>query len=58
MQDVDASEFAKNTNVANLKSDAEEVGIDKLELIPNSLSTLKSKVDRLDVDKLVPVPIN
>ena len=58
MQDVDASEFAKNTNVANLKSDAEELDIDKLELIPNGLSTLKSKVDRLDVDKLVPVPIN
>ena len=30
--------------------------IDKLKNVPASLSKLKSKVDKLDVDKLVPVP--
>ena len=26
--------------------------------IPTNLSNLKSKVDKLDVDKLIPVPVN
>ena len=26
--------------------------------VPNNLSNLKSKVDKLDVDKLVPVPVD
>ena len=29
--------------------------IDKLKNVPTNLSNLKSKVDKLDVDKLVPV---
>ena len=37
---VDTSKFAKKVDLANLKS---------------NLSNLKSKVDKLDIDKLVPV---
>ena len=29
-----------------------------MENVPNNLSNLKSKVDKLDVDKLVLVPVN
>ena len=29
-----------------------------MKTVPNSLSNLKGKVDKLDVDKLVPVPLD
>ena len=32
--------------------------IDKLEKVPTGLNRLKSKGDKLDVDKLIPVSIN
>ena len=32
--------------------------IDKLKNVPSGLSSLKSKVDKLDVDELVPVPVD
>ena len=55
---VDTSDFAKKTDLANLKSDVDKLGIDKLKNVPTNLSNLKSKVDKLDVDKLVPVPVD
>ena len=53
--DVDASDFAKITDLANLKSDVHKLVIGKLKNVPSGLNNLKSKVDKLDVDKLVPV---
>ena len=32
--------------------------INKLKNLPTNLNNLKSKVDKLDVDKLVPVPVD
>ena len=29
-----------------------------MKIVPSNLSNLKSKVDKLDVDKLVPVPVD
>ena len=52
---VDTSSFAKKTDLANLKSDVDN---DKLKNIPTNLSNLKSKVDKIHVDKLVPVPVD
>ena len=49
-------EFAKNTDFAYLKSDADELDINKLKNVPTNLSNLESRVDKLDVDELVPVP--
>ena len=34
------------------------INIDKLKNVPSNLGNLKSKVDILDVDKLVPVPVD
>ena len=48
----------KKTYLANLKSDIDNLNIDKLKNIPTNLNNLKSKVDRLYVDKLVPVPLD
>ena len=45
--EVDTSSFAKN-----------KLYIDKLKNVPSSLSNLKSKADKSDVDKLVPVPVD
>ena len=55
---VDTSDFAKRTDLANLKSDVDKLGIDKLKNLPSNFSNLKSKVHKLDVDKLVSVPID
>ena len=52
---VDTSGFPLKTNLANLKTEVDKVGIDKLKSLPNSLSNLKTEVDILDIDKLVPV---
>ena len=55
---VDTSTFAKKTDLGNLKSDVDKLLlIDKLKNVPANLSNWKSKVDKLDVDKLVPVPV-
>ena len=53
---VDTSNFALKMNLANLKTEADKLDIDKLGSLPNNLSRLKTKVDELDIDKLVPVP--
>ena len=52
---VDTSSFAKKTDLANSESDVDN---DKLKNIPTNLSNLKSKVDKIHVDKLVPVPVD
>ena len=41
---VDTSDFAKKTDLTNLKSDADKLDIDKSKNIPSNLSNLKSKV--------------
>ena len=53
---VDTSSFALKTNLANLKTEVDELDIDKLKCLPNNLRNLKNKVDKLDIDKLTPVP--
>ena len=55
---VDTLDFAKKTDLAELKSDLDKLDIDKLKSVPSNLSNLKSKVDKLDVDKLIPVPVD
>ena len=46
---VDTLEFAKKTDLANLKSDVDRLDMDKLKNVPSNISNLKSKVDKLDV---------
>ena len=48
----------KKTDLANLKSNVDELDIDKLKNVPTTLSNVKSKVDKLDVHKLVPAPVD
>ena len=45
-------------DLASLKSDVYKLDIDKLENVLPGLNRSKSKVDKSDVDKLVPVPVN
>ena len=49
---ADALHFPKKTDLANLKSDVDELDIDKVKNLSSHLGNLKSKVDRLDVDKI------
>ena len=56
--DKKASKFAKNVDLANLKSNEDKLDVDKLKNVPINLSNLKSKIDKLDVDKLVPAPVD
>ena len=55
---VDTSDFAKKTDLANLKSDVDKLDIDKLKNVPSSLNNLKSKVDKLDIGKLETTPVD
>ena len=43
---------------AILKYDADKWNIDKLEKVPTGINSSQSKVDKLYVDKLVPVPVS
>ena len=51
--DVDTSKCAKMDDLASLKSN-----VDKLEKVPTGLNSLKSKVEKIDVDKLVSFPVD
>ena len=55
---VDTSDFAKKTDLTNLKPEFDKLNFDKLEKVPTGLNSLKSKVDKLDLDKLVPVAVD
>ena len=50
ISNVDTLGLALKTNLANL--------IDNLKSLPNNLSNLKTKVDKLDIDNLVPIPVD
>ena len=52
------SDFAKTTDLANLKSDLDKLDIDKLQNIPSNLSKLKSKVENFDIGKLIITPVD
>ena len=55
---VDTSDFAKKTDLTNLKSVIDKLDSNKLKNVQSNLINLKSKVDKLDVDKLVPVLVD
>ena len=42
----------KKVDLANLKSDVDNLDIDKLKNLPTNLNNLKNKVEKLDVDEL------
>ena len=48
--DVGTSKFAEKVDLASLKSDLHKYDIDKLKMWLTGLKSLKSKVDKLDVD--------
>ena len=48
----------KKADQASLKSNVEELDIDKLKNVPSGSSNLKIKLNKLGVDKLVPVPVD
>ena len=48
----------KKTDFVKLKSNAYKINIDKLKNASGNLTNLRNKVDKLDVDKLVTVPVD
>ena len=54
----DTSDFPKNADPANVKSEIGKFHIDKLEKVPNSSNSLNSKVDKWDVYKLVHISVD
>ena len=50
---LDTSSFALKTNLASFKSEADELGINKLAPVPVDLSKLSDVVKKTDYDKLV-----
>ena len=55
---AETSKFAKEVDLAKLKSNADKLDTDKLKNLPSNLSNLKIKVDKLYLDKLVLVPVD
>ena len=55
---VDTSDFAKKTDLTNLKSGVGKLDIEKLKNVPSNLNSLKNKVDKLDIRKLETTPVN
>ena len=55
---VDALDFAKEPDFANLKSYLDKFDIDKSKIIPYNLRNLKREVEKLGVDKLVHVSLD
>ena len=55
---ADTSDFAKATDLANLKSDVHKLDIDKSKNAPSNISNLKSKVDKLDTGKIETTPVD
>ena len=46
---VDTSSFTLKSNLGGLKTEADNLDIDKLKSLPINLSNLKNKVDKLDI---------
>ena len=55
---VDASNFARNTDLAHLKSDVDKLDIDKLKNVPSGVSNLKIKRDKFRNLKLATAPVD
>ena len=51
-------QFVKKIDLANLKSNINEVDINKYKNVPGGLTSLQSKVDKLDIGKLKTFPID
>ena len=47
---IDTSSFALKSNLASLKTEIDQLDINKFKSLPNNLSNLKSKVDKFDID--------
>ena len=55
---VDASDFVKKADSANLRSDLDKLDIDKLKNVASNLSNSKSKGDKLDIGKIGTNPVD
>ena len=55
--EVDVLDFNKTTDFANLKSGVDKLDIDKLNNVPNRLSSLKSKVEKFYIGKSETTPV-
>ena len=55
---LNTTSFALKSNLASLKTEVDNLDIDKLKGLPNNLSNLKNRIDKLDIDKLVAVPVD
>ena len=55
---VGKSKFAKNADLAILISDIDNLDIDTLEKLASDFSSIKSKIDKRNVDKWAIVPVS
>ena len=56
--DTDTSDFAKKIDLSNLKSDVDKFGINNLKNVTSALSSLKNKINKLDIGKLEITPVD
>ena len=54
--DIDTLKFAKKVVLARLRSDVDELDINKFKTVPINLKNLQSRTDKLNVNRLESVP--
>ena len=54
----DISKFAKTIDLTSWKPNVHKLGIDKINNVRSDWNNLKSKIDELDVVKLIPVSVD
>ena len=49
---IDISKLAAKSDLVSLKAEVDKIDADKLKNVPDNLSNVKSKVDKLDIGKV------
>ena len=49
---IDTSKLAAKSDLVSLKAEVDKIDADKLKNVPDNLSNVKSKVDKLDIGKV------
>ena len=55
---VNTTEFRKKIVLSSLKTDVDKLVVDKLGTFPNDLNNWKSKINRIDINKTITVPVD
>ena len=53
---ADSPEFAQKTDLSSLTTDVDKLETDKIKIVSDDLNNLKSKVNKIDINKIKQFP--